>query len=64
LPPGVAGVGSDAPPPHRGLRGAPPQAEHSFTWSKDELGDPERLRLPLRLGMPAEVFARAEKLLP
>ena len=25
--------------------------EHSFTWSKDEYGDPGRLRLPLRLGV-------------
>ncbi len=26
-------------------------AEHSFTWSKDEFGDPDRLRLPLSLGV-------------
>ena len=26
-------------------------AEHSFTWSQEELGDPERLRLPLSLGV-------------
>jgi len=26
-------------------------AEHSFTWSRDEFGDPERLRLPLSLGV-------------
>ena len=26
-------------------------AEHSFTWSRDELGDPGRLRLPLSLGV-------------
>ncbi len=26
-------------------------AEHSFTWSKDELADPARLRLPLSLGV-------------
>ena len=26
-------------------------AEHSFTWSKDEYGDPDRLRLPLSLGV-------------
>ena len=26
-------------------------AEHSFTWSKDELSDPARLRLPLSLGV-------------
>ena len=26
-------------------------AEHSFTWSKDEYADPERLRLPLSLGV-------------
>jgi uncharacterized protein len=25
--------------------------EHSFTWAKDEFADPERLRLPLRLGV-------------
>jgi len=26
-------------------------AESSFTWTRDELGDPERLRLPLSLGV-------------
>ena len=26
-------------------------SEHSFTWSNDELGDPDRLRLPLSLGV-------------
>ena len=26
-------------------------SEHSFTWAKDEFGDPERLRLPLSLGV-------------
>ena len=26
-------------------------AEHSFTWSNDELGDPDRLRLPLSVGV-------------
>jgi uncharacterized protein len=26
-------------------------AEHSFTWARDEFGDPERLRLPLSLGV-------------
>jgi len=26
-------------------------SEHSFTWSKDEYGDPDRLRLPLSLGV-------------
>jgi len=26
-------------------------SEHSFTWAKDEFGDPDRLRLPLSLGV-------------
>lgn len=26
-------------------------SEHSFTWARDELGDPDRLRLPLSLGV-------------
>jgi len=26
-------------------------AEHSFTWAKDEFGDPQRLQLPLSLGV-------------
>ncbi len=26
-------------------------AEHSFTWARNELGDPDRLRLPLSLGV-------------
>src|SRR6185503_19825392 len=26
-------------------------SEHAFTWAKDELGDPDRLQLPLSLGV-------------